>query len=63
MDTTEIQESFQQQLESMGVPVNLACRCAEILVKDDPSKEDLGRTPEELHLVRSAYCWMSAKQD
>ncbi len=60
-DTNEVQQSFQQQLERVGVPVTLASQCAEILVKDDPSKEDLGRTPEDLHLVLSAYSWMTAQ--
>lgn len=59
--TNEVQQSFQQQLESVGVPVTLASQCAEILADDDPTKEDLGRTPEERHLVQSAYSWMTAK--
>ena len=58
-----LQQSYQQQLESVGVPTNLASQCAEVLAKDDPSKEDLGRTPEQLHLVQSTHCWMIAQQN
>ncbi len=61
MEPSEQKQSFQQQLESVGVPVNLASQCAEILVDDDPSKEDLGRTPEQRHLIQSAYIWMTAQ--
>jgi hypothetical protein len=55
------QQSFQQQLESAGVPVNLARQCSEILSKDDATKQNLGRSDDEQHLIRSAYEWMKAK--
>ena len=58
----ELQQAFQHQLESVGVPTNLASQAAEILAKDDATKPDLGRTPEELHIVQSAHTWMIAKQ-
>lgn len=55
------QESFQWQLEDAGVPTNLASQCAEILARDDSTQEDLGRNPEEQHLIQSAHQWMLAK--
>ncbi len=61
MDANEQTQSFQSQLESVGVPASLASQCAEILVKDDPSKDDLGRSKEDMHLIRSAHTWMTAK--
>lgn len=58
----DLNQEFQQQLESVGVPPSLAAQAAAVIAKDDPTKDDLGRTREELHIVRSAYTWMSAKQ-
>jgi hypothetical protein len=58
----DLKQECQRQLESVGVPPSLASQAAEVLVKDDPTKADLGRTEEELHIVRSAHAWMSAKQ-
>jgi hypothetical protein len=60
MDTTLKQQAFQQQLESASVPVTLAAQCAEILALDDPTKDDLGRSSEDQHLIRSAHTWMTA---
>jgi hypothetical protein len=57
----DLKVKYQQALESVGVPVSLASQAAEIVAKDDPAKPDLGRTPEELHVVQSAYTWMVAK--
>ena len=62
MDMDDRKQAFQQALESVGVPVSLASIAAAIIVKDDPTKTDLGRTEEELHIVRSAYTWMVSKQ-
>lgn len=58
----DLKQNYQRQLESVGVPVSLATQAAAIIAKDDPAKDDLGRTPEELHIVRSAHAWMVAKQ-
>lgn len=58
-------ESFKQAAEKglidAGVPVNLASKCAEIVAKDDPTKENLGRTEEDQHLINSSMEWMKAK--
>lgn len=62
MDMDEQKQVVQIALERVGVPVSLASQAAEVLVKDDPTKDDLGRTPEDLHIVRSAYTWMITKQ-
>jgi hypothetical protein len=61
MDANEQKQSFQSQLESVGVPVSLASQCAEILVKDDPFKDNLGRSKEDVHLIHSAHTWMTAR--
>jgi hypothetical protein len=34
---------------------------AEIVAKDDPTKENLGRTQEEQHLINSSMQWMKVK--
>jgi hypothetical protein len=51
----------QKGLIDAGVPANLAAQCAEIVAKDDPTKENLGRTQEEQHLINSSMEWMKAK--
>lgn len=55
------QESYQWQLENAGIPSDLAAQVAEIFVKDDPKKPNLGRSQEEQHLIQSAHTWMQAK--
>lgn len=58
-------ESFKQAAEKSlidaGVPVTLASKCAEIVAKDDPTKENLGRTEADQHLINSSMEWMKAK--
>lgn len=51
----------EKGLIDAGVPVNLAAQCAEIVAKDDPTKENLGRTQEEQHLINSSMEWIKAK--
>lgn len=57
----ELSSSYQQALESAGVPQNLATQCAEIVAKDDPSKPNSGRTEADQHLINSSMEWMKAK--
>jgi len=58
-------DSFKQAAEKglidAGVPANLAAQCAEIVAKDDPAKENLGRTESDQHLIKSSMTWMKAK--
>lgn len=56
-------EHYQSVFEKTGVPVNLAKAAAEVL-----SRQDAGELPcplpegsEDLHLVRSAHTWWTAK--
>jgi hypothetical protein len=65
MDINEIKASVQSQMEARGVPVNTAREAAEILAQENhaalsgqPSRE---RTPEQQHVVSSAWEWMAAK--
>ena len=51
----------EKALSDAGVPINLASQCAEIVAKDDPTRENLGRTEEEQHLINSSMQWMKAK--
>ncbi len=39
-----LKQAAEKALSDAGVPVNLAAQCAEIVAKDDPTKENLGRT-------------------
>jgi hypothetical protein len=56
-----LKQAAEKALSDAGVPVNLAAQCAEIVAKDDPTKENLGRTQEEQHLINSSMQWMEAK--
>lgn len=65
MKYDEIKASMQQQLESVGVPVNQARDAAQVLAQENanalaghPVRE---RTPEEQASVSSAYEWFKAK--
>lgn len=57
----EQQQAFQQALLNAGVPVTLAQQAAGIMAKDDPHAPHLGRSDEDMHIVRSAHTWMRAK--
>jgi hypothetical protein len=56
-----LKQAAEKALKEIGVPVNLAAQCAEIVAKDDPDKPNLGRTQEEQHLINSSMQWMKAK--
>jgi hypothetical protein len=56
-----LKQAAEKALSGAGVPVNLAAQCAEIVAKDDPAKENLGRTQEEQHLINSSMTWMQTK--
>ena len=60
-EKTPTQNAYQSALEGAGVPVNLAAQCAEIVVNDDASKPNLGRSEEDQHLIESSMTWMQAK--
>jgi hypothetical protein len=55
-----LKEAAQKALSDVGVPVNLAAQCAEIVAKDDPYAPNLGRTQEEQHLINSSMTWMAS---
>ncbi len=57
----ELHEAYQSALQNAGVPENLANQCAGILVKDDPTKGNLGRSEADQHLINSSMKWMKAK--
>ncbi len=66
MKADEIKASMQQQLEEAGVPTNQARDAANVLAQENaltlsgqPSPD---RTPEQQHIVSSAYEWFKAKQ-
>jgi hypothetical protein len=56
-----LKQAAEKALSGAGVPVNLATQCAEIVAKDDPTKENLGRTQAEQHLINSSMTWMQTK--
>jgi hypothetical protein len=56
-----LKEAAQKALSDVGVPVNLAAQCAEIVAKDDPYAPNLGRTQEEQHLINSSMTWMASE--
>ena len=55
-----LKQAAEKGLIDAGVPINLASQCAEIVAKDDPIKENLGRTQEEQHLINSSMQWMAS---
>lgn len=57
----ELTLAFQQALLGAGVPVKLAQQAAGVMAKDDPHAPHLGRSDEDMHIVRSAHTWMRAK--
>jgi hypothetical protein len=57
-----LKQAAEKALSDAGVPVNLAVQCAEIVAKDDPTKENLGRTQEEQHLINSSMQWIKVKE-
>jgi hypothetical protein len=58
-----LKEAAEKALKNVGVPVNLADQCAEIIAKDDPPKPNLGRTESDQHLINSSMQWILAKRD
>ncbi len=56
-----LKEAAQKALSDVGVPVNLAAQCAEIIAKDDPEQPNLGRTESDQHLINSSMTWMKTK--
>lgn len=60
-EPTELHLAYQTALLSAGVPANLASECASVLVKDDPTQPDLGRSQQDQHLINSSMTWMTAK--
>jgi len=66
MNTDEIKASMQQQLEAVGVPINQARDAANILAQENAialsGQPAPNRTPEQQHIVSSAYEWFKAKQ-
>ncbi len=47
--------NYTAALMSVGVPENLATQVAAIISRDDSTKPDLGRTPEEQAIVTQAW--------
>lgn len=54
-------KSFQNSLEKENVPVNLAASTARILALESMGLKEK-RTPEEQHLVSSAWRWQFARR-
>lgn len=59
-NNTELHQAYQSALLSAGVPAKLASECASVLVKDDPTQPDLGRSQQDQHLINSSMEWMLA---
>lgn len=59
----QLRQAYESALTGAGVPQNLASQCAEIVAKDDPTKENLGRTRNDQHLINSSMTWMRALRD
>jgi hypothetical protein len=62
MNTEEIKNSMQQQLEAAGVPTNQARDAANVLARQNVGELPFPLPTEEQHIVSSAYQWMKAKQ-
>lgn len=60
-ELTELHLAYQAALEGAGVPAKLASECASVLIKDDPTQSDLGRSQQDQHLINSSMTWMLAQ--
>ncbi|MEY3255353.1 MAG: hypothetical protein RLZZ29_484 [Cyanobacteriota bacterium] len=47
-------QTYQQALESSGIPSELASKAAEIVDRDDPNKPNLGRSKDEQELINQS---------
>ena len=54
-----MQKTFSKVLLANGVPTNIASSAAGILVKDDPSQPNLGRTEEDQKIIYQAWLHLS----
>lgn len=57
----QLRIAYESALTGAGVPQTLATQCAFIVAKDDPTKENLGRSEDDQHLIDSSMEWMKAK--
>lgn len=57
----QLRQAYESALTGAGVPQTLASQCAEIVANDDASKQNLGRTKDDQHLIDSSLKWMEAK--
>jgi hypothetical protein len=66
VNVNEIQASMQEQLEGVGVPTNQARDAANVLASENAialsGQPVPDRTPEQQHIVSSAYEWFKAKR-
>jgi hypothetical protein len=47
-------QTYQQALESSGIPSEIASKVAEIISRDDPKKTNLGRSTEDQELINNS---------
>jgi hypothetical protein len=47
-------QTYQQALESSGIPSEIASKAAEIINRDDPNKPNLGRSKEDQELINQS---------
>ena len=61
MNANQIKASMQQQLEKAGVPTNQARDAANVLARQNAGELPFSLSPEDQHIVSSAYEWFKAK--
>jgi hypothetical protein len=47
-------QTYQQALESSGIPSEIASKVAKIINRDDPDKPNLGRSKDEQELINQS---------
>jgi hypothetical protein len=55
-------QQIKETLESKGIPTSAAERAAKVLVKDDASLPNLGRSQQDQKDISDAWQWLEAKR-
>ena len=58
------QELYQASLKALtdnGVPIEIAVPASSVVARDDGSKPDFGRTPQDQEVVKEAVTYLNAR--
>lgn len=58
----ELYAASREALIDNGVPWEIAEKASEVVAKDEPGQENLGRSPEDQQAVNAAVTYLNANQ-